>query len=308
VRIRRKKESKQKRQSSSEIKRIVAIAKKSTPDEFKQYLASSFEKDLLLLKRLVTERRKSAESIRKGPEIQPLLKKIEKFYADLINDEYIKKNLSLFKGTNLENYKLGQAREEQTSFLKELETGVKDYKEFFHKANRAYTINYEALCNTYLIPLAQKVSGRSIRNKSKVIDTLSSYKNRKHEELFKSLIPQIRNSVSHEDSFIDPKLPKITFYDRKKPPLTFTLEEYANIVWEGVFLSLAFDIAEFDLKSGILDILIESIDIVRDYATKHDLKFVRGKEAPLSLLDWALLIKTGRISSIPREKNHKYNA
>ena len=298
------KKTKERSHITSEIDRLMAVAEKSTPEEFDQFYTSSFEKDLLFFKRLVTERRKSTESIRKGPEIQPLLKKVENFYADLITDRYVKKNLSLLKnGGTLESFKVSQAIEEQTSFLEELRTGVNDYKEFFRKANKAYTINYETLCKSYLVPLAQKVLGHPIKSKATAIDTLSSYKNRKHEELFKSLIPQIRNSVSHQDFIIDPKMPRITFYDRKKSPLTLTLEEYSNIVWEGFFLSLAFSIADFDIVSDILDILLESIDIVNDYATKHDLKFVRGKnEAPLTLMDWAVLIKTGRISSIPRAK------
>jgi len=285
----------------------MAVAEKSTPEEFDQFCTSSFENDLLFLKRVVTERRKSAESIRNGPEIQPILKKVENFYADLITDGYIKKNFSLFKkGVTRESYKIHQAKEEQTSFLEELRTGVNDWKEFFRKANRAYTINYETLCKSYLVPLAEKVLGNPIKSNAIAIDTLSAYKNRKHEELFKSVIPQIRNSVSHQDYYLDPKMPRITFYDRKKSLLTFTLEEYSNIVFEGFFLSLAFSIADFDILNDILGILLESIDIVNDYAAKHDLKYVMGKnEGPLNLLDWAVLIKTGRISSTPREKKWK---
>lgn len=306
MRIRRKK-SKERSNITSEIDRLMAVAEKSTPEEFDQFCTSSFENDLLFLKRVVTERRKSAESIRNGPEIQPILKKVENFYADLITDGYIKKNFSLFKkGVTRESYKIHQAKEEQTSFLEELRTGVNDWKEFFRKANRAYTINYETLCKSYLVPLAEKVLGNPIKSNAIAIDTLSAYKNRKHEELFKSVIPQIRNSVSHQDYYLDPKMPRITFYDRKKSLLTFTLEEYSNIVFEGFFLSLAFSIADFDILNDILGILLESIDIVNDYAAKHDLKYVMGKnEGPLNLLDWAVLIKTGRISSTPREKKWK---
>ena len=280
----------------SEIDRIADLADKMTHDELGKVISERFEKDLQFLKRLVTEQRKRHEWARKKPEIQHLLKKVENFYNDLIADEYVKKDLSLFGGRSFEYYKLGQAREEVTSLLEELRICDKDYKEVFRKANRAYVINYETLCDSYLVALAQKISGRPIRNKARVLYTLSSYRDKKHEELFKSLIPQTRNSISHQNFLIDPKQPKITFYDRGNPPLELTVEEYADIFWESFFLALAFDIAEFDLKSGTLDILIEAVDIVDDYAKKHDLKFVRGKEAPLSLLDWAVLIKSGKIS------------
>jgi len=308
LRIRLKKKAKKRARTPSEIERVVAMAKRTTPEEFKEFTSSTFEKDLQFFKRLVTEQRRRHAWARKKTAIQHLLKKVEDFYDDLIIDGYIKKDLSLFEGSNLEAYKVGQAREEETSLLKELRIGDKDYKKVFQKANRAYVINYETLCDSYLVALAQKVSGRPIRNKARVLHSLSSYRDKKHEELFRSLIPQIRNSISHQDFLIDPKQPRITFYDRRKPacdPITLSLEKYADIFWESFFLVFAFDIADFDLRSGILDILIEAIDIVNDYATKHDLRFVRGKEAPLSLLDWAVLIKSGKISSILKMQKRK---
>jgi len=279
----------------SEIDRVVAMADAMTYDEMGKAISERFEKDLQLLKRLVMEQRERHEWARKKPEIQQMLEKVEKFYADLIADGYVKKDLNLLKKRGFEDYKLGQAREEVASLLQELKICDKDYKEAFRKANRAYLINYETLCDSHLAALAQKISGLPIRNKARILYTVSSYRDKKHEELFRSLIPQVRNAISHQNFVIDPKQPKVTFYDRGKTPLTLTIEEHASIFWESFYLALAFDIAEFDLKSGILDIIIEAVDIVDDYAKKHGLKFVRGKEAPLTLLDWAALIKSGRI-------------
>ena len=284
------------KRSPSEIDRVVAMATKSTPEEFKQFTSSTFQKDLQFLKRLVTEQRKRFEWARKKPEVQYLLKKVKNFYDDLIADGYVKKDPTLFEGRSFEEYKVGQAREEAVSLLEELAIDNKDYKEVFRKLNKVYVINYETLCNSYLIAPAQKISGHVIKNKARVLHILSSYRNKKHAKLLRSLIPQIRNSISHQDFLINPKEPKITFYDRRKRPLELAINEYVDIFWESYFLTIAFDIGYFDLQSGILDILIEAVDIVDNYLKKHDLKLVRAKEEALSLLDWAALIKSGKIS------------
>jgi len=60
------------------------------------------------------------------------------------------------------------------------------------------------------------------------------------------------------------------------------------------FLILAFDIAWFDLRLGIIDILLEAIDTVDDYFKKQKDKLKQDEFGP-SILDWALLIKTGKI-------------
>lgn len=129
-----------------------------------------------------------------------------------------------------QSQKISQSREEAASLVEEALS--KPYKEAFKKLNKAYVIHYENLCNTYLRQLARKICGRAITNNAKVLKVVSSYKNNKHAELFRSLIPQIRNSVQHQDFVIDVKKPVITFYDRKKPPLSITLQEYSNIFWE----------------------------------------------------------------------------
>jgi len=85
-----------------------------------------------------------------------------------------------------------------------------------------------------------------------------------------------------------------TFYDRKKVPLTLTLEEYAEIFWECFFLTLAFDIAWFDLRYEIIGIMLEAIKIVDDFFKKQGSRLVPVKEG-LSILDWALLIESGKI-------------
>ena len=104
-----------------------------------------------------------------------------------------------------------------------------------------------------------------------------------------------RTSPENQDFIIDPKEPKITFYDRKKTPLTMTLEQYEEIFIESFFLMLAFDIQEFELVQDILDIFIEETKIVSEFIKKNYLKLSYTCERGLSILDLAVLIKTGKI-------------
>jgi len=279
----------------SEIDATVSMAEKLTPDEMREYLHGRFTEDFQIFRRVVSEQKEGYEWLRSQPQIKPLLGKVGVFYGDLTSDGYIKKDLSLFERDRLEEWKWSQSRDEAISFLRELDkTKYKDYQEIFRKWNRVYVNEYETLCKEYLVKPAQKICGRRIENKTRVLNTLSSYREGKHAKLFKSLVPQIRNSIQHQDCIIDPKEPKITFYDRKKVPLTLTLEEYAEIFWECFFLTLAFDIAWFDLRYEIIGIMLEAIKIVDDFFKKQGSRLVPVKEG-LSILDWALLIESGKI-------------
>jgi len=286
---------KKRKAKKSEINAIVTVSKKMTPDEVREYLHKRFAEDFQFFKRLIKEAKEGKQWIRNRPEIKPLLEKVENFYNDLISDGYVKKDFSLFESDKLEDWKRSQSRDEVVSLLRELDkTNDEDYQNVFRDWNRVYVNEYETIINTYLIEPSRKICGRRIRNKARVLNTLSSYKNGKYVELFRSLIPQIRNSIQHQDFIIDPKQPRITFYDRNKPPLTLTLKEYAKIFWEPFFLTLAFDVAWFDLRSGIIEILLEEIDIVHDFFKKRGDRLVPIKDG-LSILDWALLIKSGKI-------------
>jgi hypothetical protein len=195
----------------------------------------------------------------------------------------------------IREWKLGQSRAEYVSILNDLDQKKnKEYTEIFTKWNRAYVANYETMFYTYLVEPAQEISGRKIGSNARVLDILMSYKERKHSEVFRSLIPQIRNSIQHQDFIIDPKQPKITFYDKNKSPLALTLEEYARIFWESFFLSLAFDVAYFDLRKDIVKFLLEAINTVDEFLKAHELKLLPQKEGGLSILDLALLIREGK--------------
>jgi hypothetical protein len=286
-----------KKTSRGEIDALVSVAKKMTPDEMIEYIQNRFRNDLKVFNRLVKEHRERHDWARTKPEISPLLEKVKDFYADLVSDGYIKKDFSLFKYDKTKYWKTSQSRAEYVGILEELDSSSgEDYAKTFRKWNRAYVINYESIVREYLVEPAQKISGRRVSDKTRVIEILQEYKNGKHSDLFRSLVPLIRNSIQHQDFIIDPKQPKITFYDRKKPPLSLTIEEYAKVFWESYFLTMSFDIGEFDLKNGILDVLFEETSLVEEYLKKHGLKLKIREEGGLSILDLALLIKTGKIT------------
>ncbi len=285
-----------KKKKSSEIDLVIKMTEKMTPDEIVEYSKARFHEDWGILKRIINEQKQAADEARNTPNIQPLLIKVSSLYKDLIADGYLKKDLLMFDRGPLDEYKTGQARQEVSCLLNELVgCSEKDYKTVFRKMNRVYAINYEMIIKTYLADLALKISGKKKLEKGNILEKLSKYKSGKHAEVFQSLIPQIRNSIQHADYIIDPKKPQITFFDRNKPPLAYTLEEYSKLLWEPWLLIIAFDIATFDIVKDFYDYLIEQIDIVDNFFRKKDCKLVANGDAPFSILDWAALIKTGKI-------------
>jgi len=289
--FRRKRTRKEKK---SEIDALVTLSKKMTPAEVQEFLKKEFENDLQFYQRIVTEQKERTQWMRNQPEVKPVLEKVVNFYTDLQMDGYLKKDFSLFERDRLEDWKRSQSREEAGSLRKELmKTRTEDYPNVFRKINRIYTTEYETIITSDLIEPARKICGRRIRNKTLVLNTLSDYKKGKYADLFNCLNPQIRNSIQHQDFLIDPKQPIITFYDRKKPPLILTLDDYSEIFMDLFFLTLAFDVAWFDVRLGIITILLEEIDTVDEFFKKSDYKLV-PKEGGLSILDLALLIKSGK--------------
>jgi len=285
---------KKKNENKSEIDRFLSSTEKMTPDEINEYLHNEFMKDLEMFKRLIEEQNKRNEDIKSIPYIKLILEQLKIFYDDLISDEFIKRDFSLFKKDELKYYKIGQSRQEAMESLKELDSNKVPYRKIFTNYNRFYVTNYELLIDEYLLAPAQEIEGKQLFSKGKVMEILIQYKNGRHSELFKNLIPQIRNSIGHRDFIIDPKQLKITFYDREKEPLILSLDKYHEIINNMIHLTLAFDSMDFELRLPILKILIEKIDIVANYLKKNDLKMM-PIEGGLSILDLSLLIETGKI-------------
>jgi hypothetical protein len=282
-----------KKKIHSEIDLIHKLSDKMTADELQQYYSSRFENDLLYFKRVVLEQKERVDSLKSFSPLQPLLERVNHFFKDLVSDGYIITDLSFNKNRSKEFYVLSQQREEAVQILHELSKGKeKSHKELFRKWNRLYVILYETVLDSNIISLAQKISETKVTSKSKVLDILKSYRQAEYTDIFECIVPQIRNSIQHRDFVIAPVKLEITFNDRNKPPLTLDTNEYYAKLTKLLDLSMAFDVVTFYLEYPILKVLLENVDIVYNFSKRHNVKFKMGKNAPLTLLDWASLIKS----------------
>ncbi len=286
-----------KKKAMSEIDSFAVLSRKMTCEEIDEYVHTQFTKDMQFFNRILKEQEEVHEWIKTDPQIQPLLASIKSFYGDLVSDGHIKKDLSLLDFDKMKNMQVCQSREEYTELLGESRLSENtEYHEPFRKLNRAYVINYECVIDEYLVSPAEKILGRKILNKGQVLNIINSYKRGKYAELLRSLIPQIRNGVQHQNFLIDPKQPKITFFDRSKKPLSLTLEEYRKICSRNLCLILSFDVAHYELANNLLRVLLEAANTVDEFLKKHNLRISPSdKEKGLSIVDLASLIKSGKL-------------
>lgn len=265
-------------------------------NEISDYASACFTEDFEVFKRLVTEQKEVYDSIRFNDGIKQLIEKVRCFYEDIISDGYLKKDPCMFERENIEADKLRQVRDEATTLVNGnlWVEAAKNYSDFFMHVNRAYALYYESLIAAYLSPLSQKIVSKPLSSKAIILEKLIEYKKGKHTELFRSLIPQIRNSIQHADYIISRTKPEITFYDQKKEPLTLSLLDYKIVFWEIWHLTIAFDIVTWDIEYPFSKYMIEQVEVVQNFLKTHDVKLIKSDNSRLSLLDWASLIKSSR--------------
>jgi hypothetical protein len=206
----------------------------------------------------------------------------------------------MFETENLEAFKASQTRKEAGNLMEEVkDEPPENYKKVFPKMNDIYARLYENFIGTYLVSLSVKLYPKSPVTKGAALKNFQQkYKAGKYSELFSCFNSQIRNSIQHEDCLVHVREPKITFYDKDKKPLTLDIMQYRTMVFGEFMLSMAFDIVTFELPYPIHQYLISQIDIVQEYVKKNGLKVKRSDKAPLSLLDWATLIKSGKVKEL----------
>jgi hypothetical protein len=279
----------------SEIASLVKNCRELSTDEMKAFLKGKFTQDIDFFSRLIIEHEKRIEWVKSQPTTCQLIIDAENFYDDLILDGFIKKDFDLFKQDIVENRKSAQSREEYCNNLDELISNKNiDQFEAFRKMNRTYVNNYESTINLYFISIAQKISGNPKATKGNVLSTLMNYREGKYSSLFDSFVPQIRNSIQHQNFIIDTHQPIISFFDNKKTPLVLPLRQYSEIFWKNFFVAIAFDAAYFELKQPLLKIIIEAVNTVQGFLKKRGTK-LPSRYKDLSILDLALLIKNGEL-------------
>ena len=287
--------SKRKSRPPIDIEKFLNEVSTLNPEEFEKKLEIKDEKDLPLLGKLVTFQKSKFESVKRDPKICSRLKIIKQIYQDLIHDGYLRLDFSTFGVDTISSMKLTQSREEIIEKRKKLDR-VDNHFDWFRLMNGIYSTMYENICNYFLRDIVGKIKKKSITKNAVIIEIIKKYKNRKYEKLLGSLIPQIRNSISHKDFYIDKKQPLITFYDfiRKNPPLTISKQKYEELFHDLFFLELSFDIALFELRGPLIMDIINHIEEVSSFVKKHKLK-LRPKNGALSIYEIGEIIKKIKI-------------
>ncbi len=275
-----------------ETDQLMMLSERMTGEELNDYISKKFADDFGSFKRLINEEKERMKKANCTPRLQALVPEIIKLYESLIQDGYLKKDIDMFDRQVIEYTKSAQARKEATNLFDEFVDKPIGHKKTFEKANRAYVVLYEDFIKCYISPITVKIKEKQINQKAVALQAIKEYKNGSFSSIFDSLSPQIRNSIQHSDYIIHPTKPEITFDDRNKPSITLTLDEYWNKIWELFEVNIGFDMATFEITLPFCEYILEQLDFLQKYAQKHELKWQKNPNAPLTLLDYATLLKS----------------
>jgi hypothetical protein len=211
-------------------------------------------------------------------------------------------DFSILEPNTISSLKLAQSRGEITEKITKLDR-VGNHFDWFRLMNEIYSTMYENICSYSLRYIVEKIKKESIAANATVIGIIKEYKKRKYAGLLGSLIPLIRNSISHKDFYVDNKQPLITFYDStgKKPPLIVNKQKYEELFHDLFLLQLGFDIALFELTEPLIMDIIDHAEEVDYFYKTHRLKLRRDpKNGAPSIYEIGEIIK-----KIKREEKAK---
>lgn len=257
-----------------EIDKVINSLRGKNARERDKELKSSMDKDMLSLSRLLKEVKEKKDAMKRDPRLSELVDKLRLFYKDLESDGLIKIKRELFMTSTKESIKESNEREKGTNALKEVRELKLTHQQAFNKLNDFYHGVYCFFLKYSLKKIAEKLAGRELRKEGDVIQELKKYKGGKYKEIFDCLNPQIKNSISHKDSLINQKDPKIAFIDEKKPNLNLTLEEFKEICYKLFFLQLSHDILQFELMEDINFDISKKLEVVDKFMKKYGGKIV----------------------------------
>ena len=116
--------------------------------------------------------------------------------------------------------------------LQNMEIPFENYKKFgdsndIEKAKEAlckmYAFNYEDVCKYFFKLYARIISGKKIESCPTCIDIIKKYEP-DMEFILQYFIPQIRNSIHHNDAYYDHTDKVVIFPDREKKPIGITID------------------------------------------------------------------------------------
>jgi len=265
------------------------------PDEFDKLMESKSFEDLFQLKDFVRIMDENHKLLLTHANIKKSFLKIKNLYRDLIKDGLLKINLFSFEHSTLEAMKDTQARKEIIDKGESIRKGV-EIDKFFLLMNEIYSTIYETICSTCLKQISEVIKRTKISRKGKMVKIIKEYKNGEYASFFKNLDPEIRNSISHKDFYIDKKEPKITFYNRDGTVYKIVSKKEYKIIVDDLFdMCMGFDRAKWDLTKELECDLIARLELVSDYLKKKKLKLKPSKKSKTSVYDYSEMIKKGMI-------------
>ncbi len=255
-----------------------------TPEKFGEELSAPTREANDLFRGLIEEKLKIHSDLRKSPICAPLMTQVTALLNDLVKDGLLALELKASDEDYLrEIYRGAQSNDSVDAHSSHVDSN--DVRESAIAMGEIYRANYENIFKQHLLGLARKIKKSKVKSNTEALGILTDYKKGKHKELFRSLIPQIRNSIVHQDCVIDQQNRTITFNDQDKTPIVASYDEFRQVFLETIYLKLAVSVAEFELNLPIIkDILAKREAAVRAIE-KYHLKVERREGGP-SLYDF----------------------
>lgn len=261
----------------------------ANPDEFDKLMESKSIEDFLQLKDYVEILDENHKILCMDKNIKKTSKRIMDLYQDLIKNNLLKINVFSFDDSTLETMKDYQARKEINDKMRIIEKGVENFR-YFILMNEIYSTLYEKICSLYLKQISESIIKKRIIRKGKMIKIVKEYKNSKYVSLFKNLNSKIRNSISHEDFYINKNKPEIIFYEKGKTFLTINRQDYEIIFNDLINIQIGFDITRWDLVKKFEYELVKRIELVSDFLKKNGVILVPSKKPRLSVYEMSEIL------------------
>jgi len=264
------------------------------PDEFDKLLESKSIDDLLQLKDFVRIMDENHSAYLSDGNIRPYYLKTKELYNDLIKEGKLKIDYFTFDCSTLETMQDAQARKEIIDKRETILKGV-DYEKYFLLMNEIYSTLFEKICSTCLTKISETIQGFKNNGKGNMVRIVKKYKNDKYNLFFQNIRADIRNSISHEDFYIDKKLQKIFFYNNGVNYLILQKSDYEGIFLDLFYMQIGFDRAKWELTKTLEYDLISRMELVSDYLKNKGLSLTPSKTSKISVYDYSEMIKKGLI-------------
>ncbi len=273
----------------NKTKKFFETLGKLNPKELDEKFVINDSSDLYQLIDFLEYQKERDKEFRKVPEVNKNTNLILQLLKDLKEDGKLDLSLDTFGKSTIKSIQDMQTRDKIGSKFEEWEK-ITDIQKSLHLMCDIYALIYEQIGTYNLKEIAEAIKGESIVEKGYMIRIISEYRNEKYKSLFSPLKPQIRNSIDHVDYLIDNREPFITFFDRDKDPLKLSLNDFQNYIFDILFLSFSFIVAEDEFMKPFNDDVIEKLKKVKDFEENSDFKLILNGKGKLSVYEIGKLL------------------